>query len=44
MGQAEQETLRTHWEISGKVVGGAGKAAHFTQLDWVQEQCTHIRF
>ena len=35
----EQESLRTHWELSGKVVGGAGKAAHFTQLDWVQEQC-----
>ena len=35
----EQESLRTHWELSGKVVDGAGKAAHFTQLDWVQEQC-----
>jgi CTP-dependent riboflavin kinase len=35
----EQATSRTHWKISGRVVGGAGKAAHFTQLDWVQEQC-----
>ncbi len=35
----EQESLRTHWELSGKVVDGTGKAAYFTQLDWVQEQC-----
>jgi CTP-dependent riboflavin kinase len=34
-----QEPLQTHWEISGKVVTGAGKATQFTQLDWVQEQC-----
>ena len=39
MGRAEQETLSAHWEITGRVVGGAGKAAQFTQLDWVQEQC-----
>ena len=25
--------------LTGKVVSGAGKAAFFTQLDWVQEQC-----
>ena len=25
--------------ISGKIVSGAGKAAFFTQLDWVQMQC-----
>lgn len=26
-------------KLTGKVVSGAGKAAFFTQLDWVQEQC-----
>ncbi len=39
MEKVGQDTLQTHWEISGKVVTGAGKAAQFTQLDWVQEQC-----
>ena len=39
MENTEQETLKAHWQISGKVVTGAGKAAQFTQLDWVQEQC-----
>jgi CTP-dependent riboflavin kinase len=31
--------MRDHWEISGKIVGGAKQGAFFTQLDWVQEQC-----
>ena len=39
MEKVKQDTSQTHWKISGKVVTGAGKAAHFTQLDWVQEQC-----
>jgi CTP-dependent riboflavin kinase len=31
--------------LTGKVVGGAKKAAYFTQLDWVQEQCLEkLRF
>ena len=25
--------------LSGKIVSGAGEAAFFTQLDWVQKQC-----
>jgi CTP-dependent riboflavin kinase len=25
--------------VSGKIVSGNGKAAFFTQLDWVQKQC-----
>jgi CTP-dependent riboflavin kinase len=25
--------------LNGKIVGGVRKAAYFTQLDWVQEQC-----
>ena len=39
MEKTKQDTSHTHWEISGRVVTGAGKAAQFTQLDWVQEQC-----
>ena len=39
MEKTKQDTSQTHWEISGRVVTGAGKAAQFTQLDWVQEQC-----
>lgn len=27
------------WLLTGKVVSGIEKAAYFTQLDWVQEQC-----
>ena len=26
-------------QLVGKVVGGSRREAHFTQLDWVQEQC-----
>ena len=25
--------------ISGKIVGGAGEGAYFTQIGWVQQQC-----
>ena len=25
--------------ITGKIVGGAGEGAYFTQIDWVQQQC-----
>ena len=25
--------------IAGKIVGGAGEGAYFTQINWVQEQC-----
>jgi CTP-dependent riboflavin kinase len=39
MERAEQETLSARLEIFGRVVDGAGKAAQFTLLDWVQEQC-----
>lgn len=31
--------MQTQWVINGKVVSGVRKAAYFTQLDWVQEQC-----
>jgi CTP-dependent riboflavin kinase len=39
MEKMEKDISQTHWKISGRVVTGAGKAAQFTQLDWVQEQC-----
>jgi CTP-dependent riboflavin kinase len=39
MERVEQENLNAHCEIHGRVVDGAGKAAQFTLLDWVQEQC-----
>ena len=45
MEKGQQERSGAHWEISGKVVTGAGKAVLFTQLDWVQEQChSKLRF
>jgi CTP-dependent riboflavin kinase len=31
--------MQNQWVLNGKVVSGVGKAAYFTQLDWVQEQC-----
>jgi CTP-dependent riboflavin kinase len=31
--------MQNEWVLNGKVVGGVRKAAYFTQLDWVQEQC-----
>jgi len=31
--------MHDEWVLNGKVVSGVRKAAHFTQLDWVQEQC-----
>ena len=27
------------WRLKGHLVRGAGRAASFTQVDWVQEQC-----
>jgi CTP-dependent riboflavin kinase len=31
--------MQNEWVLKGKVVSGVRKAAYFTQLDWVQEQC-----
>ncbi len=31
--------MENEWILSGKVVSGVRKAAYFTQLDWVEEQC-----
>lgn len=31
--------MRDEWVLNGKVVSGVRKAAYFTQLGWVQEQC-----
>jgi CTP-dependent riboflavin kinase len=31
--------LQNEWVLNGKVVSGVRKAAYFTQLDWVEEQC-----
>jgi CTP-dependent riboflavin kinase len=31
--------MQKQWVLKGKVVSGVRKAAYFTQLDWVQEQC-----
>ena len=31
--------MQNEWVLNGRVVGGVRKAAYFTQLDWVQEQC-----
>ena len=31
--------MQNQWVLNGKVVSGVRKAAYFTQLDWVQEQC-----
>jgi len=31
--------MSNKWTLKGKVVSGAKKAAFFTQLDWVLEQC-----
>lgn len=31
--------MANHAKLTGKIVNGIGKAAQFTQLDWVKEQC-----
>lgn len=31
--------MKDEWVLNGKIVSGVRKATHFTQLDWVQEQC-----
>ena len=31
--------MQNEWVLKGKVVSGVRKAAYFTQLEWVQEQC-----
>lgn len=31
--------MQNEWVLIGKVVSGVRKAAYFTQLEWVQEQC-----
>ncbi|MDY6972583.1 MAG: DUF120 domain-containing protein [Thermodesulfobacteriota bacterium] len=31
--------MENRWKLTGEVVTGAKKAAYFTQLNWVQEQC-----
>ncbi len=31
--------MQNEWVLNGKVVSGVRKAAYFTQLEWVQEQC-----
>jgi len=31
--------MAKRWELTGEVVTGVKKAAYFTQLNWVQEQC-----
>jgi CTP-dependent riboflavin kinase len=31
--------MQNQWVLKGKVVSGVRKAAYFTQLDWVQQQC-----
>lgn len=31
--------MKSQWILQGKVCSGAQKAAYFTQLDWVQQQC-----
>ena len=31
--------MQNEWVLNGKVVSGVRRAAYFTQLDWVQEQC-----
>jgi len=35
----EQGVMNRQILISGILVGGAGKAAYFTELDWVRKQC-----
>jgi CTP-dependent riboflavin kinase len=30
--------MEKHFEITGKIVSGAGEGAYFTQIDWVQQQ------
>ena len=32
--------MHNHRVLTGKVVSGVNKASFFTQLDWVQEQCS----
>ena len=34
------ELMKQKHTFTGKIVSGAGKAAFFTRLDWVLEQCT----
>ena len=31
--------MERKYTVSGKIVSGAGEAAYFTQLEWVQKQC-----
>jgi phosphoglycolate phosphatase len=31
--------MKRQWVLPGRVASGAKTAAHFTQLDWVQQQC-----
>ncbi len=31
--------MEDNWILIGKIVSGVKKGAHFTKLDWVQEQC-----
>lgn len=31
--------MKRKWILQGRVVAGSQTAAHFTQLDWVQQQC-----
>ena len=31
--------MRNPAVLAGRIVGGAGEAAYFTELDWVQHQC-----
>ncbi len=31
--------MKRQWVLPGRVASGFKKAAHFTQLDWVQQQC-----
>ena len=32
--------MEKHLEIMGKIFSGAGQGAYFTQIDWVQQQCS----
>ena len=31
--------MKRQWILQGRLVSGSRTAAHFTQLDWVQQQC-----
>jgi CTP-dependent riboflavin kinase len=39
MSRGGKEDSSGPWVITGHIVGGSGKAAYFTRLAWVQEQC-----